>query len=62
MANKEEQRGLSWREHHVEETLEEHERRITDNERRWLISKGALMMLAAIKGIDFTITQLGSVL
>lgn len=51
-----------YREREVDDTLEEHERRITANERRWLMAKGALAMLAAIKGVNFAVRQLGSLI
>jgi len=50
----------AYRERHVDNTLEDHERRITKNERRWLVTKGALAMLAAIKGVDFAVAQVAS--
>lgn len=46
---------LSYRKRSVDETLRDHEQRLTANERRWLVSKGALGMLAAIKGINYGI-------
>lgn len=50
----------SYRERTVDQTLTEHDRRISQNEKRWLMTKGALGMLAAMKGIDAAIGQLGS--
>jgi hypothetical protein len=54
--------ATSYREQHIDDTVEDHERRITKNERRWLVTKGALMMLAAIKGVDFGVSQLAGVI
>lgn len=48
----------AYRERSVDATLEDHERRITNNERRWLMAKGAFAMLATIKGVDFAVGQL----
>lgn len=48
----------SYRERTVDKTLDDHEKRITANERRWLITKGALGMLALTKGADLAISQL----
>jgi hypothetical protein len=50
----------SYREETVDETLDEHDVRISRNEKRWLMTKGALGMLATVKGVDFAISQLGS--
>lgn len=52
----------TYREQYVDDTLDDHERRITTNERRWLMTKGALATLATIKGVNFAIAQLGSIL
>lgn len=52
----------SYRESRVDERLNEHDTRITANERRWLMTKGALAMMAAIKGVDFAITHLSQFL
>ena len=43
---------ITYRERDVEKTLDEHESRITTNEGRWLIAKGALAMLALSKGAE----------
>lgn len=51
-----------YRQNHVDKTLEEFDTRISRNEKRWLMTKGALGMLAAIKGVDFAIGQLGSLI
>lgn len=53
---------LSYRDQHVDDTLDDHEQRITDNERRWLVAKGALGMLAAYEGVDFAVGQLVSLI
>lgn len=50
--------GRSYRERDIESTLKDHEDRITMNERRWLVTKGALGMLAIMKGSDVLITEL----
>jgi len=50
----------SYRQQTVDQTLDEHDARITRNEKRWLMTKGAIGTLAAVKGVDFAITQLGS--
>ncbi len=53
---------LSYREQEVHDTLAEHENRITKNEKRFLVAKGAFAMLAAMKGVDFALAQLYSLL
>mgnify|MGYP006295093363 CR=1 FL=1 len=50
----------SFRQQTVDKRLEDHDARITANEKRWLMTKGALATLAAIKGVDFALVQLGS--
>lgn len=50
----------TYRQQNVDETLNEHDRRISNNERRWLIAKGAMAMLAANEGINFAAGQLSS--
>jgi len=50
----------NYRQRTVDKTLDEHDKRITRNEKRWLMTKGAIGTLAAVKGVDFAITQLGS--
>jgi len=52
----------SYRQKSVDKALDEHDARISRNEKRWLMTKGALAMLAATKGIDFGIGQLGTLL
>lgn len=52
----------SYRERTIDKKLRNHESRITKNERRWLITKGALAMMAGIKGVDFGITVLSSLI
>lgn len=52
----------SYRQQTVDQTLDEHDTRISKNEKRWLVTKGALAMLAAMKGIDAGLAQLGSLL
>lgn len=52
----------SYREQSVDATLDEHDARISRNEKRWLMTKGALGMLATVKGVDFAIAQLGSLI
>lgn len=52
----------SYREQTVDKTLEDHDARITANEKRWLMTKGAIGTLAAIKGVDFALVQLGQFL
>jgi len=49
----------SYRQKSVDKALDEHDARISRNEKR---TKGALAMLAATKGIDFGIGQLGTLL
>jgi len=50
----------SFRQQTVDTRLEDHDARITANEKRWLMTKGALATLAAIKSVDFALVQLGS--
>lgn len=57
MANAQDDVPMSYRQQHVDDTLTDHEERITKNERRWLVTKGALAMLAVTKGVDFGIDQ-----
>lgn len=52
----------TYRQLNVDEMLTKHDARISKNERRWLMGKGALAALAAIKGIDFGIAQLGTLI
>jgi len=52
----------TYRELNVDETLSSHDARISKNERRWLMGKGALAALAVIKGVDFGIAQLGTLI
>lgn len=52
----------NYRQNQVDKTLEEHDRRISRNEKRWLMTKGALGMLAMVKGVDFAISQIGSLI
>jgi type II secretory pathway component PulM len=40
----------TYRQERVDKRLQDHERRITKNERRWLMTKGALVMLAVVGG------------
>lgn len=61
-ADSTEEYSPTFRERTVDQTLSEHDNRISKNEKRWLVTKGALTMLAAVKGIDFTIAQLGSLI
>lgn len=53
---------LSYRERDVDQTLSEHDKRISNNERRWLVAKGALGMLAIIKGSEVGLGQLVSLI
>ena len=53
---------LTYREQSVDEALNEHDTRITKNERRWLLTKGAMAMLAAIKGVDVVASELTALL
>jgi len=52
----------TYRQHDVDKTLEEFDSRISANERRWLMSKGAIAALAAVKGVDFALVQLGTLI
>lgn len=52
----------TYREIDVDKTLVEHDNRISRNEKRWLMGKGALAVLAVVKGIDFGIAQLGTLI
>jgi hypothetical protein len=52
----------SYRERTIDQTLDEHDNRISQNEKRWLMTKGALAMLAAVKGIDTAVGHLGSLI
>ena len=52
----------SFRQQSVDSRLDEHDARITANEKRWLMTKGAIGTLAAIKGVDFALVQLGQFL
>lgn len=52
----------SYREQTVDKTLQNFDKRISENEKRWLMSKGALAMLATLKGVDFAISKLGSLI
>jgi len=45
----------TYREIDVDETLSDHENRISDNERRWLLAKGAFVALATIQGTNVAI-------
>lgn len=58
MASEEHSGELSYRKRDVDQTLRDHEARITQNERRWLVAKGALGTLAVIKGIDVAVAEL----
>lgn len=60
MAAESEDYQPSYRQRTVDKTLAEHDTRISRNEKRWLMTKGALATLAAVKGVDFAITSLGS--
>lgn len=40
----------SYRQERVDTRLQDHEARISKNERRWLMTKGALIMLAIVGG------------
>jgi hypothetical protein len=53
---------LTFRERTVHKTLDDHDTRITKNERRWLVAKGALAMLAAAEGTSFVTSQLSSLI
>lgn len=46
----------------ISDVLASYDDRISKNERRWLMTKGALAMLAGIKGVDFAFGQLGALL
>jgi hypothetical protein len=46
----------------IADVLSDHDSRISQNERRWLMTKGALAMLAAVKGADFAFAQLGTLI
>ena len=53
---------LTFRERTVHKELEDHDNRITKNEKRWLVAKGALAMLAAAEGTSFVTSQFASLI